>query len=101
MNKQTIETGNVRHGKMKTLHGLYKTLGRDLFLDLAKNYSDHVQLTVDATLDEMESRWFDAAHTVTEAEQMVADYNIGRLAGYDYEVVPEAVNNTLVMGALA
>ena len=91
----------MRHGKMKTLHGLYKTLGRDLFLNLAKNYSDHVHDTIDATLDEMECRWFDAAHTVTEAEKMVADYNCGRLVGYDVEVMRTPVVSTVKMEALA
>ena len=33
--------------------------------------------TVDATLDEMETRWYDSAHTMTEAEKMVEDYNNG------------------------
>lgn len=80
----------MRNGKMKTLHGLYKTLGRDLFLELAKNYSDHVHDTIDATLDEMECRWFDAAHTVTEADKMVEDYNRGRLLGYDVGVTVTA-----------
>ena len=65
------------HGKMKTLHGLYKKLGREAFLEAAKCYSNHVQDTVDATLSEMESRWYDPAHTMTEAEKMVADYNNG------------------------
>ncbi len=80
----------MRNGKMKTLHGLYKTLGRDLFLELAKNYSDHVHDTIDATLDEMECRWFDAAHTLTEADKMVEDYNRGRLLGYDVGVTVTA-----------
>ena len=66
-------------GKMKTLHGLYKRLGKDAFLDAAKHYSNHVRNTVEETLDEMESRWYDAAHTMTEAEKMVADYNDGLL----------------------
>ena len=66
-------------GKMKTLHGLYKRLGKDVFLDAAKHYSNHVRNTVEETLDEMESRWYDAAHTMTEAEKMVADYNDGLL----------------------
>ena len=66
-------------GKMKTLHGLYKRLGKDTFLDAAKHYSNHVRNTVEETLDEMESRWYDAAHTMTEAEKMVADYNGGLL----------------------
>ena len=90
----------MRHGKMKTLHGLYKTLGRDLFLDLAKNYSNNVHDTIDATLWEMESRWFDKDHTITEAEKMVADYNKGMLVGYDSEVVP-TVQNTMKMEVLA
>ena len=90
----------MRHGKMKTLHGLYKTLGRDLFLELAKNYSNNVHDTIDATLWEMESRWYDKEHTITEAEKMVADYNKGMLAGYDCEVVP-AAQNTMKMEALA
>lgn len=88
----------MRHGKMKTLHGLYKTLGRDLFLALAKNYSDHVQDTIDATLSEMESRWYDQEHTITEAEKMVKDYNKGRLLGYDHEVAP--VSPVIKMEAL-
>ena len=90
----------MRHGKMKTLHGLYKTLGRDLFLELAKNYSNNVHDTIDATLWEMESRWYDKEHTITEAEKMVADYNKGVLVGYDCEVVP-AVQNTMKMEVLA
>ena len=90
----------MRHGKMKTLHGLYKTLGRNLFLELAKNYSNNVHETIDATLWEMESRWYDKDHTITEAEKMVADYNKGVLLGYDCEVVP-AAQNTMKMEALA
>ena len=67
----------VAHGKMKTLHGLYKKVGRDAFLEAAKSYSDHVCDTIEATLSEMESRWYDSAHTMTEAEKMVEDYNNG------------------------
>ena len=84
---------------MKTLHGLYKTLGRDLFLELAKNYSNHVHNTIEATLSEMESRWYDKEHTITEAEKMVKDYNRGRLLGYDCEV--KQVAPGLKMEALA
>ena len=84
---------------MKTLHGLYKTLGRDLFLELAKNYSNHVHNTIEATLSEMESRWYDKEHTITEAEKMVKDYNKGRLLGYDCEV--KQVAPGLKMEALA
>ena len=67
----------MSHGKMKTLQGLYKKIGREAFLEAAKCYSNNVQDTVDATLSEMESRWYDSAHTMTEAEKMVADYNNG------------------------
>ena len=35
--------------------------------------------TVEATLSEMESRWYDSAHTMTEAEKMIEDYNNGDL----------------------
>ena len=66
-------------GKMKSLYGLYKRMGRDAFLEAAKGYSNHVCDTVEDTLAEMESRWYDAAHTMTEAEKMVADYNSGLL----------------------
>ena len=67
----------MAHGKMKTLHGLYKKVGRDAFLEAAKSYSDHVCDTIEATLSEMESRWYDSAHTMTEAEKMIEDYNNG------------------------
>lgn len=69
----------MSQGKMKTLHGLYKRLGRDTFLEVAKGYSDHVHDTIEATLSEMESRWYDSAHTMTEAEKMIDDYNRGYL----------------------
>ena len=72
----------MAHGKMKTLHGLYKRLGRDAFLEAAKHYSNHVHDTVEATLSEMESRWYDSAHTMTEAEKMIADYNKYEEKGY-------------------
>ena len=76
---------------MKTLHGLYKKLGRDLFLEVAKNYSDHVCDTIDAMLWEMESRWYNKEHTITEAEKMVRDYNKGRLLGYDLGLIQDPV----------
>lgn len=66
-------------GKVKSLHGVYKALGRDAFLAAAKMYSTHVQKAVEATLSQMESHWYDAAKTVTEAEEMVNDYNFGFL----------------------
>ena len=46
--------------KMRTLYGIYKKHGRDAFLDAAKDYSAHVRDTVEDTLAEMESRWYDA-----------------------------------------
>jgi len=67
----------MAHGKMKTLHGLYKKVGRDAFLEAAKYYTCHVKESVEATLSEMESRWYDSAHTITEAEKMIDDYNNG------------------------
>lgn len=57
-------------GKVKSLHGVYKALGRDAFLAAAKMYSDHVQKTVEATLAEMESHWYGAEKTMTEADRM-------------------------------
>lgn len=64
-------------GKMKTLLGIYKKHGREEFLETAKSYSNHVCDTVEDTLAEMESRWYDANHTITEAEKMIDDYNNG------------------------
>lgn len=78
----------MSHGKMKTLHGLYKKIGREAFLEAAKCYSNHVCDTVDATLSEMESRWYDTAHTMTEAEKMVNDYNNG-IAIFDSIELPD------------
>ena len=76
----------MAHGKMKTLHGLYKKVGRDAFLEAAKSYSDHVCDTIEATLSEMESHWYDSAHTMTEAEKMVEDYNNGVSPLNDYSL---------------
>lgn len=66
-------------GKVKSLHGVYKALGRDAFLAAAKIYSDHVQKTVEATLSQMESHWYDKAKTITEADKMVSDFQNGYL----------------------
>ena len=67
-------------GKMKTVYGVYKKLGRDAFLEAAANYSDHVSDTVEATIAEMESRWYDKRLFMTEADKMVQDYNDGQLS---------------------
>lgn len=65
-------------GKIKSIHGIYKKHGRDEFLEAAACYSDHVNPnSIDKTIDEMESRWFDSTHRQTEAEKMVEDYNNG------------------------
>ena len=69
----------MARGKMKTLYGLYKRMGREAFLDAARCYSNHVYGSIETTLGEMESRWYDEAHTITEAEKMVKDYNNGTL----------------------
>lgn len=66
-------------GKVKSLHGVYKALGRGAFLAAAKVYSDNVQKTVEATLLQMESNWYDEAETITAADKMVMDYNCGYL----------------------
>lgn len=71
----------MAHGKMKTLHGLYKRMGREAFLETARYYSNHVHGSIETTVGEMESRWYDSAHTMTEAEKMVEDYNNGTLLG--------------------
>ncbi len=73
----------MRHGKMKTLYGLYKAIGRDAFLEAVKQYSGHAYDTVEAALADMESRWFDEDHALTEADIMILDYNSGRLRGFD------------------
>lgn len=67
-------------GKMKSLYGIYKKHGREAFLDAAKSYSAHVGDTIEDTLAEMESRWYDGNQTKTEAEKMIDDYNNGLTA---------------------
>ena len=68
----------MAHGKMKSVYGIYKKHGRAQFLDAAGYYSCHVHPeSIDKTIDEMESRWYDATHRQTEAEKMVEDYNNG------------------------
>lgn len=68
----------MAQGKMKSIHGIYKKHGCTAFLDAASYYSGHVHPdSVDKTIDEMESRWFDSTHRQTEAEKMVQDYNNG------------------------
>lgn len=53
-------------GKIKSIHGIYKKHGREAFLEAAAYYSDHVNPnSIDKTIDEMESRWYDATHRQT------------------------------------
>ena len=66
-------------GKVKSLYGVYKAMGRDAFLEAAKSYSGYVKNTVEATLAEMESRWYDAGQTMTEADKMVDDFRKGQI----------------------
>ena len=87
----------MAHGKMKTLFGLYKRLGRDAFLEAAKSYSNHVGDTVDETLQEMESRWYDATHRQTEAEKMVEDYNNGQTILNDPDLACTDTGQAMVM----
>lgn len=75
-------------GKMKSLYGIYKKHGREAFLDAAKSYSAHVSDTIEDTLAEMESRWYDAGQAMTEAEKMIADYNNGLTALNEQELSP-------------
>lgn len=63
---------------MKSVYGIYKKHGRTRFLDAVGYYSSHVHPeSIDKTINEMESRWYDATHRQTEAEKMVEDYNNG------------------------
>ena len=63
---------------MKSVYGIYKKHGREEFLSAAEHYSDHVNPnSVEKTVSEMESRWYDETETLTEAEKMVEDYNKG------------------------
>lgn len=65
------------NGKMKSVYGIYKKHGREAFLTAARAYSDHVSETIEDTISEMESRWYDEGHTMTEADKMLEDYNRG------------------------
>lgn len=66
-------------GKMRSLYGIYKKHGKEAFLNAAKAYTSHVCDTIEGTLAEMESRWYDGDRTMTEAEKMIDDYNHGRM----------------------
>ena len=68
----------MARGKMKSVYGIYRKHGREAFLEAAEYYSCRVHWdSIEKTIDEMESRWYDRLHTMTEAEKMVEDYNNG------------------------
>ena len=47
-----------------------------------------MRATMEDTLAEMESRWYDGGHTMTEAEKMVDDHNNGLTARKQQYVEP-------------
>lgn len=68
----------MAQGKMKSIHGTYKKHGRTDFSMRPLTIPTNVHPdSVDKTIDEMESRWYDSSHQQTEAEKMVQDYNNG------------------------
>ena len=75
-------------GKVSTLYGIYKKHGRESFLEAAKDYSPCVRDTIEGTLAEMESRWYDGDHTMTEADKMLRDYHDGLTALNEPEQSP-------------
>lgn len=65
-------------GRMQSLYGICRKHGRDAFLEAAQYYSDHVDPeSVENTIYEMNSRWYDRSHTQSEGEKMLEDYNNG------------------------
>lgn len=85
-------------GKIKSIHGSYKKYGREAFLEAAAYYSDHVNSnSIDKTIDEMESRWYDATHRQTEAEKMVEDYNNGQTILNDPDLACTDTGQAMVM----
>ena len=86
------------HRKMKTIYGIYKKHGREEFLKAAEFYSEHVNpASIDKTIDEMESRWYDKTHRQTEAEKMVEDYNNGLTILNDDDISYNDVIQTMTM----
>ena len=51
----------------------------------------------DKTIDEMESRWYDATHRQTEAEKMVEDYNNGQTILNDPDLACIDTGQAMVM----
>jgi hypothetical protein len=89
--------GTTMSGKVKSLYGVYKALGRDAFLAAARSYSDHVHETVEDTLREMETRWYDASHTVTEAEIMMDAYREGLITSSEFADTQESTDLDIKM----
>ena len=54
-------------------------------------------LDTDKTIDEMESRWYDATHRQTEAEKMVEDYNNGQTILNDPGIASADTGQAMVM----
>ena len=67
--------------KMQSVYGIYKKHGREAFLDAAEYYSDHVNHnSVEKTIDEMESRWYDSSHEQKENDgEICCDHKPQRL----------------------
>ncbi len=80
-------------GKVKSLYGVYKALGRDAFLAAAQLYTGQVQKTVEATLLRMESSWYDEEKRITEADAMVRAYQEGALT---HETAAQILNEDRV-----
>ena len=78
--------------KMKSLYGIYKKHGREAFLDAAKSYSAYVGDTIEDTLAEMESRWYDGSQTMTEAEKMIALNMSANMLGLGNAATPMGIS---------
>lgn len=66
-------------GKVKSLHGVYRALGRDAFLAAARLYSENVQDTVEATLSEGKCRWYNKEKKITRSGQNGQRFSNGYL----------------------
>lgn len=62
-------------GKVKTLAGVARALGKQKFLQAAGYYTCHVRDTVADTIWEMESRNSRGWNSPRESAEMVEDYN--------------------------
>lgn len=85
-------------GKIKSIHGIYKKHGREAFLEATAYYSNRVNPnSIDKTIDEMESHWYDANQQQTEAEKMVEDYNNALTILNDPDLACADIGQTMVM----